>query len=475
MPPALVLPRPITVHVLSPRFDGYFNPELNRPCGLQDFSTPQDYDSMSTTPHDTTSITDEPLSISLFDHSGADIIFRSQDSYYLRVPRIYIVNCSPTLDEHIQKTLDTPGDANPEHSLPVVQLQERGEILRCLFTFIFPVIPLLPSTPEEIMELLSVAQKYQMGTTLTHIRGSIARQNALPTRLEPLLRIYALAQKYGLRPETLQTAQAIVLKQSMTIEDLGDKLDIMSGASLYELWEYHEKVRTIFESDLTEFRESCAGSTITGLRCAELSSSQIPSWLDQYIESIGESPNLFDYGRFNTVMLRHVKDKSDESGCECASISSQNINEFWEALGSVIHGGLKKVRMVKIPSCFGKLNVLQAESALCLVQDRDDPEALIISVASPLETFDLSDTNLIIQSSDNVDYRVHKTILAMASPFFKDLLSLPQPSDGEVVNGLPVVRFSESSELLNTLISILYPVPTVIPNSHERVLYLLAI
>jgi hypothetical protein len=63
----------------------------------------------------------------------------------------------------------------------------------------------------------------------------------------------------------------------------------------------------------------------------------------------------------------------------------------------------------------------------------------------------------------------------MASPFFKDLLSLPQPSDGEVVGGLPVLRFSESSELLNTLISILYPVPTVIPNSHEKVLYLLTI
>ena len=62
----------------------------------------------------------------------------------------------------------------------------------------------------------------------------------------------------------------------------------------------------------------------------------------------------------------------------------------------------------------------------------------------------------------------------MVSPFFKDLLSLPQPSDSEIVDGLPVVRMSESSELLNGLISILYPVPTVIPNSYEKVLYLLA-
>jgi hypothetical protein len=62
----------------------------------------------------------------------------------------------------------------------------------------------------------------------------------------------------------------------------------------------------------------------------------------------------------------------------------------------------------------------------------------------------------------------------MASPFFKDLLSLPQPSDSESINGLPVVQLSEDSELLNSLISMLYPVPTAIPDSYDKVLHLLA-
>jgi hypothetical protein len=60
----------------------------------------------------------------------------------------------------------------------------------------------------------------------------------------------------------------------------------------------------------------------------------------------------------------------------------------------------------------------------------------------------------------------------MASPFFEDLLSLPQPSEAELVDGLPVVQLSESSELLNSLLTILYPVRTVVPNSYEKVLYL---
>ncbi|KAH9989311.1 hypothetical protein BJV77DRAFT_1185795, partial [Russula vinacea] len=120
------------------------------------------------------------------------------------------------------------------------------------------------------------------------------------------------------------------------------------------------------------------------------------------------------------------------------------------------------------------LNLLQAESALSLVRDQEDPQARINWITSPPETFDVSDTNFIIRSSDLIDFRVHKSILATVSPIFKDLLSLPQPSDSEIVDGLPMVQLSESSELLNSLLSTLYPIRTVIPNSYDKVLYLLA-
>ena len=310
---------------------------------------------MSTISHEAVSTTDEkPLANLLFDYPGADIILRSQESSLFQVPKIYILNSSSILGELIRKALDSPGNANPEVPLPVVQLPESGGNIHHLLTFIFPVTPLLPSSPEEIMELLSVAQKYQMGTVLIHIRGSIALQNSLPTHdLDAALRIYALAQKYGLRPEALQTAQAIFLKQSMTIEDLDSKLDTMPGTSLYELWKYHESVRAILASDLTEFRMSCARGTITGLRCTEFSSSQIPSWLDQYIESIGNAPNLFNLVEFDSFKARHIKEKANMPVCECAFIPSQTIHSFWEALTSVVHGGFEKVSAADVPSCLG--------------------------------------------------------------------------------------------------------------------------
>jgi hypothetical protein len=194
------------------------------------------------------------------------------------------------------------------------------------------------------MELLSVAQKYQMETALANIRGGIARQNSLPTGLEPALRIYFLAQKYGLRPEALQSARTI-LKYPMTIENLVDKPDIMPGAYLYELWKYHERVRAFLASDLRGFRASGAHSTITGLSCTALSTSQLPRWLDNYTESIGKTPNLFDPAEFSIAMARHNGDVTRKRGhaCACMSVPSQTMRNFWEALVNVVDGSFKKV------------------------------------------------------------------------------------------------------------------------------------
>ena len=328
--------------------------------------------STGTVPHEAASATNERLANLLLDHPGADIIISSQDSYHFRVPKISIVNTSPILGELIRRTSAFPDDhvyrpLNPEVSLPVVQLPESGEILHCLLTFIFPITQLVPSTPEKIMELLSVAKKYQMETVLAHIRGIIARQNSLPTRLEPVLHIYALAQKYGLRQEALQTARAIFLKLSMTIEDFDNYLDIVPGASLYELWKYYERVRAILASDLAEFRTSCAGGTITGLRCTELSSSQIPRWLDQYIESIGETPIIFDSTRLSIALARHVKVKANELSCKCAFMPRDTIRDFWEALTSVVDSGFDKVSDVD-PEFRGVLNLFtgRVSSSTCV-------------------------------------------------------------------------------------------------------------
>ena len=304
-------------------------------------------------------MSDKPVENFLFEYRGADLILRSHDSHHFRVPRVYIINSSPVLEEIIQSAL---GDgANDTHgSLLLIQLPESGAILHSLLTFIFPVTPLTPSTIEEAMELLSVAQKYQMDSVLTHIRDRVARQNPSSTQLDAALHRYSLAQKYGLRQEALDAAQ-IIFKYPMIIED---KLDMVPGPSLYELWNYYEKFRTILKSDLTEFKKSGARGTMTGLDCVEFSSSQIPRWLDKYIRSITVAPNLFDLIEFNAVLARHINDEAQNHRCKCVSIPSQTLRNFWEALSSVVHDSFEKVSITDVDELFTRLKVPHRQSSL---------------------------------------------------------------------------------------------------------------
>jgi hypothetical protein len=325
------------------------------------------------------------------------------------------------------------------------------------------------------MELLYVAQTYQMVSVLAHIRLCITQQNPPPTQLDPALHMYSLARKYGLHQEAHQAAQTIS-KYPMDIVDIEDKLDMMPGIALYELWKYSKKVRAFLTSDLKEFRTSGARGTLTGLPCVASGPSQIPRWLNDYITSIGDAPNLFDFFGFNAALARHMKDDTYQQSCTCSSVSGQIIHNIWEALTSVVHDCFEKVSVIDVVERPTRLMPLQAKLVLSPEQGKEDSQAQVNLTTSLPEPLDMSvhDANLIIQSSDLVNFRVHKSILAMVSPFFKNLFSFPQLPDSESVDGLPLIKLSENAELLNTLLSMIYPVHVVIPDSYEKLLNLLA-
>ena len=86
----------------------------------------------------------------------------------------------------------------------------------------------------------------------------------------------------------------------------------------------------------------------------------------------------------------------------------------------------------------------------------------------------MPDADIILRSSDLVDFRVHKSVLVASSPFFKDMFSLPQPQNGAVPKALPTVQLSEDADTLDSLISMLYPVAPQIPRCGDDILTLLA-
>ncbi|KAI6149583.1 hypothetical protein BKA82DRAFT_995139 [Pisolithus tinctorius] len=81
--------------------------------------------------------------------------------------------------------------------------------------------------------------------------------------------------------------------------------------------------------------------------------------------------------------------------------------------------------------------------------------------ASP--PFNHGKADVILRSSDNVDFRVFRLFLSLSSSFFETLFDLPQPSeeeksaDTETKDGLPVLPVSEDSRTLDALLRFCYP------------------
>ena len=74
--------------------------------------------------------------------------------------------------------------------------------------------------------------------------------------------------------------------------------------------------------------------------------------------------------------------------------------------------------------------------------------------------FDHAKADIILRSSDNVDFRVFKLFLSLASPFFETFFDVPQPAedgDQEIKDGLAVVSITEDSKTLDSLLRLCYP------------------
>ncbi|TFK48561.1 hypothetical protein OE88DRAFT_1664459 [Heliocybe sulcata] len=115
------------------------------------------------------------------------------------------------------------------------------------------------------------------------------------------------------------------------------------------------------------------------------------------------------------------------------------------------------------PDAFEPLSQSVPASALNLNCSSNSAMAVYRPAGTP---FNHESADVILRSTDNVDFRVHKGILAIASPFFSDMFALgkgagepAKPVSSEDSDGLEVIpMMAEDSEVLDKLLRFSYPV-----------------
>ncbi|KAF7350681.1 BTB domain-containing protein [Mycena sanguinolenta] len=72
-------------------------------------------------------------------------------------------------------------------------------------------------------------------------------------------------------------------------------------------------------------------------------------------------------------------------------------------------------------------------------------------ISSP---FDDTDADVILRSSDGVDFHVYRLVLSLASSVFKDMFGFPQPNSEATI---PTVQVTESALILDMALRFWYP------------------
>ncbi|KAH9910965.1 uncharacterized protein BXZ73DRAFT_57418 [Epithele typhae] len=85
----------------------------------------------------------------------------------------------------------------------------------------------------------------------------------------------------------------------------------------------------------------------------------------------------------------------------------------------------------------------------------DPPTPVPIETRKAQAPFDREDTDLIIRTSDHVDFYVHRLVLSLGSGFFESMLTLPQAEDTDPVR--PCVDVVEDSATIDPFLRLLYP------------------
>jgi hypothetical protein len=76
------------------------------------------------------------------------------------------------------------------------------------------------------------------------------------------------------------------------------------------------------------------------------------------------------------------------------------------------------------------------------------------SCFTPSPPFDNTSADVILRSSDGIDFHVHRLVLSLASSVFKDMFTFPQPNSEPAV---PTVPVSESAVVLDMALRFWYP------------------
>ena len=169
-----------------------------------------------------------------FDDNDADIILRSSDQVEFLVYKVILSKASPVFKTMF--SLPQPATDTTQNSRPIVDLAENSKVLAAVLSAIYPhtSVAANPLSLDDLIATLDAARKYDMVTALRRLMDSTCTETLRNSPVEAFCAAYSRKLR-----EAAQIAARASLKNRLTFEDIGDKLQYINGPAIHRLWKFH--------------------------------------------------------------------------------------------------------------------------------------------------------------------------------------------------------------------------------------------
>ncbi|KAF7985186.1 hypothetical protein HWV62_7788 [Athelia sp. TMB] len=416
------------------------------------------------------------MSRSVIPDSHLDsVILKSSDSAYLRASRALLSFASPILKDMIALPAEESKDG-----LPVVQLAENGRTVEHLISLCSQRWEKHPDirTVAEFAEVMTAAKAYKMDGAMRVIKNLLLDSPLLEK--EPL-GCFALAKYFGLQEPAIGAA-----KHSLSLPLFPRPLHAESGritAGDYALLQvFYNTCQTAFcdivKGVLTTLpfqngglfplqskaswisRDSFVWLTCTSCspasRLVKTASGKTftpRQWWCEYLDWVqsrfATSPSLAILSE--SASLDYAIERTHNCAT-CRKRVAQDVQEFNKMLLAELNRIVHQRDGQTADSLRAVQNALKLLKPIATSGNRVFGHPPAVGV---LPIFKETSADLIIKSSDNMSFRVHKIILSLSSPTFATMFTLPAPPSDDT----PIVDVSEGSETLQHLLQFCYPAP----------------
>ncbi|KAF4579763.1 hypothetical protein EYR36_001582 [Pleurotus pulmonarius] len=321
-------------------------------------------------------------------------------------------------------------------------MQEDASLLDALLRFCYPVEPPKITNQDDFERVAGAAQKFEMESLYGRIVDSFISNNIVYPSEQ-----YILAHRFKLHQLAIDSAEKCLDYSLSELVGQAQTPDItyLSARNYNRLLQYH--------------RAYCDA-------CTRLVDGRDFSWChaEKYAfvvcpcadndETMGIDIEVGGERGLATVSWRkwwfnHVS--RIEEAMEARGPSAVNHIDVSQAAADVIASGCQRCRDAAIVELHDFGRALRWE-----VKNKRRMERIAVS-----ELFVENCGDIILRSSDRVDFHVYKCIVLVASPIFRDMFSLPDSPAANLYQGTkPVIDMAETSFVLNDLLRFCYPVDT---------------